>query len=515
MMKLYRNAKIWDGVNAKPFKGYLLVDGARIADVGPGNAPDTPRIGESYDMRSALLLPGFIDTHVHLVHTGLDRSSLPLHSVSSIAELLELSRKRTSEADQTIFVATGFDETTIREKRFPNAAEFERAVDGKPFIIFRRDFHSAFLTRKAWMALLEEEAPSEDGIARGKQCYLAQTRLAARTPLEEKRRGVEDALRDALQKGVTTVHALEGGVFSTDEDVDLALDIASSRRAETTGPGNHAVADGWLPRIVVYDQTTDVEKVVRKGLPRIGGCLLVDGSFGSRTAALFDPYNDEDSNRGRLFFETETLSAFYERAFSEGLQVACHAEGDRAISSVLTILEGLSKKFDVPNLRPRIEHFELLGDELVKRASALGLASGMQPAFDHFWGGSNGMYESRLGRERARSMNRLKTLAKYGVVVGGGSDSPITPLDPLLGIFSAMNHSNPLEKLNLDEVLRLFTSNAAWLAFEENDKGTLEKGKLADFVVMDHDLFLMGEDVRANQAVKATFIGGEKVSGSL
>jgi predicted amidohydrolase YtcJ len=222
------------------------------------------------------------------------------------------------------------------------------------------------------------------------------------------------------------------------------------------------------------------------GASRIGGCVLIDGSFGSHTAALLADYSDLPGSRVRLYFSDAELEAFLNEADAAGLQTAVHAIGDRAVDQVVRCYEQIltGNPGCRGNLRHRIEHAELLSAELIERIARLGFILGVQPAFEHFWGGPGRMYERRLGR-RFRDTNPYRQLADRNVALSGGSDAPITPIDPQLGIRSAVGHPVAEHRLTPLEACRLFTDRAAFALGCDVRKGSLTIGCDADFLVLD------------------------------
>ncbi len=246
------------------------------------------------------------------------------------------------------------------------------------------------------------------------------------------------------------------------------------------------------------------------GLPRIGGCILLDGAIGARTAALAKPYDDDPENTGVLYFGDEEFVRFAGECAAAGLQLCVHAIGDAAIEQGLRAWEQLASAYDLAALRPRIDHFCLAAPEQCLRAASAGVASGMQPAFDYFWGGAQSGYYDALG-QRALAANPLHTALKAGMHVGGGSDAPITQLDPRLGIHAACNHTNPEERLSFTSAVELFTTGSAALEGAEADKGRLSPGYRADFTVMPGST--NGSNIQ-EQPVALTVHRGRVVYGS-
>jgi predicted amidohydrolase YtcJ len=228
------------------------------------------------------------------------------------------------------------------------------------------------------------------------------------------------------------------------------------------------------------------------GLARIGGDLSLDGSLGAHTAHLFEPYVD-DGTFGTAFFDDDALCEFLHNAHLAGLQVGLHAIGDKAIDQALRAWERVYGALDTRlrrhfrARRHRIEHFEMPRAEHIERAAILGLAISVQPSFDVAWGHSGGLYEQRLGQERAQHMNPLRTLQERGLVLGAGSDAPITDLDPMKGIGALEHAHDPAQRFTRDEAIRMHTVGGALLAHLEDKKGRLDPGMHADFVAFDRD----------------------------
>ncbi|NIO71272.1 MAG: amidohydrolase family protein, partial [Anaerolineae bacterium] len=301
------------------------------------------------------------------------------------------------------------------------------------------------------------------------------------------------AVEKAHSVGITTLHALEGGLTSRDRAVQEFL----------------ALMPTLSLRIVLYYQTMDVDKVVAMGLPRIGGCILLDGDVGPHTAALSKPYADDPECYGTLYHSQEEIDAFVLKAHKAGLQVAMHAVGDAAVEQALNAYEAALAAYPRDDHRHRIEHCEVIREDQIQRAQRLGVALAIQPPFNHYWPHTE--YYPLLGEERAWKADPVRTLMRPGLLVAGGSDSTVTPLGPLIGVHAAVNHSNPAERVSVEEGLQLYTINAARIAFQEADRGSLEVGKLGDLVVLADDPRTVAPAAIADIPVEMTVVGGEIV----
>ena len=240
---------------------------------------------------------------------------------------------------------------------------------------------------------------------------------------------------------------------------------------------------------------------------KIGGVkILADGSLGARTAALTEPYNDDPSTKGMSLYSQEQLNALVAKAHKAGLQLAIHAIGDQAVEMVLTAYERTLKKEPKKQHRHRIEHASVLNEGLIQRMKRLGVMATVQPHFviSDFW------VTDRVGPKRARWVYPFKTLIRKGVLIAGGSDCPVEPISPLLGIYAAVARKTfPDEGISVDEALRLYTVNAAFASFEENIKGSIEVGKLADLVVLSHNPREVLPEKIGDIQVEMTIVGGK------
>jgi len=250
---------------------------------------------------------------------------------------------------------------------------------------------------------------------------------------------------------------------------------------------------------VTYVADLDIGYVMDLGQTRIGGDLFLDGSIGARTAALTLAYEDAEGS-GSLAYHDDELAEFLHNAHLAQFQTGLHVIGDAAIEQSLRVWERVYRSLDSRERRHfrarrhRLEHFEMAGPEQVERAAVLGLAISVQPMFDALWGHPGQMYEQRLGEERSAGMNPFGELVSRGMEVGAGSDTPVTPLDPMLAVWALENHHNPLQRMSRDEAIRMCTVGAARLAHLEK-KGRLEPGSAADFAAYEADPVIV-EDIR-------------------
>ena len=499
-----KNARIVTMSAAQPAASALAIEEGSIRRVGDWIDVQPVARGPVLDLDGAAVLPGFIDTHTHPSHLAWALSAVDLAGSTSLAGLLEMIRREAEmPGERDLVLAISLNPPELREARNPTRAELD-AVTGRPVLIYNRGLHyaclnSAALERARFPEALSgvmrdaSGAPTGQVVGHALQAAynaLVEPWLAAMDPSELVRR----VAGLAASRGITTIHALDGREPANAPRQESVP--ALSRSAGLPRRTVHALleCDAPVDRVVYYE-TLDVESALDLGLPRIGGCILVDGGHEARTAAFLQPYLDNPDNSGILYFRQEELDDYVWRAHSRGLQVALHALGDAAIEQAITAYERALQRLPRADHRHRIEHFEFPTPDQVRRAARLGLALGIQPAFNHYWPHEH--FLPSLGSARSAIADPIAGLMAAGILLGGGSDAPVTPLDPLLGIHTAVTHSRPEERLTTYQALRLFTSDASRLAFEEQRKGTLEEGKQADLVVLSASpLEVRPEDLR-------------------
>jgi len=466
------------------FDGILVSDGrivsTRAADAGAG----VPVV----DLAGQALYPAFADCHVHLTDTGLFLGERDLASVRDAAAFA----RRIAALPRGAFVLAGnYDESawtggpsTGSGQASASAAPLDAHFPDAIAMAVRVDGHSCVLNRKALAFVdLPPDTPGierdADGEPTGRLALAANWRAQATIlnalPAAEKRAADRRATALALREGALHLHVQLVGLGARDA---YAQEIAAMREAG---------AAKWHPKICERDPALAKEL----GLPYVGGDVFLDGSIGSGTAAVSEPYHDR-AGRGTLMRSDEEVEAYFGEAERLGISAGVHAIGDRAIEQCLATWEKVLHGTPSPRNRHFIEHFEIATRDHIGRAARLGIFLSMQPQFDELWGHPGGMYDTRLGAPRARTMNALGSAKRAGATLVGGDDSPVCALSPLAGMRAATRHHNPSEALSVQGALLMYTYDAARFGHAENETGRLAPGYAADFVVLEGDPIASG-----------------------
>jgi predicted amidohydrolase YtcJ len=496
---LYRASLVRTLTLLQPAGDWVLVDDRHIERVGAGDPPPADR---TVDLPGATILPGFVDAHVHLSGTGTALSGLDLSEAMSRQDVLARVREQRTGAAVPV-LGQGMDESRWPDPELPTREELD-SICGEPVLLLRADGYVS-VTNSAYLLAsgiegLEGIEREDDGSATGRLRAEAnaQAQLWYFESLPDGR--IQDAqLRAAAlasSRGVTCVQEMAIPDKRGRRDVEVLLDQADQLPVD----------------LVTYIADREIPYVMDLVSSRIGGDLFLDGSIGARTAALSAPYADAEET-GNLAYDDDELAEFLHNAHLAGLQSGLHVIGDAAIEQALRVWErvyvalGSRERRHFRARRHRLEHFELASPEQVERAAMLGLAISVQPAFDALWGGPRQLYEQRLGPSRAAGMNPFRTLVERGMEVGAGSDTPVTPLDPMLAVWALENHHDPSQRMGRDQAIRLCTIGGARLAHLEK-KGRLEPGAAADLAAYEDDPFEAG-DVRGIRPVLTVSRGRE------
>jgi predicted amidohydrolase YtcJ len=498
------HADVWTLAEPGAREEALLVEGGRLTRVGDERAvlrAAHQRQARVVDLKGRRVVPGLIDSHTHLIHQGLLEDRVDLAGARTrAAALTRVRRRAAAHRGPSPLIAERWDDSAWPDPRWPTRDELDAITTRFPLILRRVDGHVAVANTPALRAL-DGWLPGVD-VGRGLLVEEASLRLNEvwPTPVPRGVRAVRATQEMALRLGVTTIHDF---VVPGYLRAFQAVAAAGRLRIRVQATPYVETLDAW--------SQTGIETGFGGGHLRAGGVkLFADGTIGGHTAALRQPYGDEPTNQGRLNWSDAQLGGHVETAARAGLQPSIHAIGDAAIDQVLAAyarLEAGRRR----RLRPRIEHFEVHDRDQVDRARDLGVVLSMQPNFVGAWSRRGHLYHQRFGDDRYRRNNEFRSIRRLGARLAFGSDC--MPFDPWWGLESVVRAPHPAQRLPLEEALSAYTLGSAYGLGREDELGSLEPGKRADFLVVQGEWQRPGG--LSGTHVRATVVGGRTEHGRL
>ncbi len=517
------NAHIWTGEPSRPWADALIVAGDRFAHVG-SSAEVRKRIPSSarvVDARGGFIAPGFIDSHIHFLQGGFALASVQLRDARTPAEFTRRIAEHARRLAPGTWITHGDWDHELWGGELPRRDWIDAATPDRPVWVNRLDSHMSLANGAALRAAnVGPETPDVDGgtIVRGRDgeptgVFKDRARELIDAAVPPPSHAHEDAALDAAMRyvsthGVTAVHHV-----GTWNDLDVFERAHRAGRLTTRLYAAVPLAS-WM-------RLRDV--VAARGLGdawlRIGALKgFVDGSLGSRTAAMLEPFDDAPNTSGLLVIDPSDLDAWCAAADAAGLHLIVHAIGDRAVRLLLDVYERIARERPARDRRWRIEHAQHVAPPDLPRFARLGVIASMQPYHlidDGRWA------ERAIGAERTRGTYAVRSLLDSGARVAFGSDWPVAPATPLEGIYAAVTrrtldgaHPNgwhPEQRIDVEDALRAYTSAAAFAGFSEAVTGTISRGKLADFVIIDRDITRTAPEEIAEARVVMTVVGGRIV----
>jgi predicted amidohydrolase YtcJ len=522
---IYTNGKFYTFNSRIPNVQAVVTENGRFIDMG-ATAEILLQWGGSsriIDLEGKTVTPGLIDSHLHLSIIADSFINLDLTGVSSKHDMLARIQERTKllKTNQWL-LGIGWDENLFTDGTIPTIAELDSVAPTNPLILTRVCQHAAVVNSKALemsqyhpsitvpeggTIVLDERTKKPTGLLLESAMTLVRRNIPAHT-FDTWKDVMRKTMQFAMEKGLTSVHTNDplyiGDLEKTWKLFDELLN------GEQIGlRSNLLINHEFLKELKEFGMYTGFgNDTLQIGAVKI----FADGAFGRRTALLSEPYHDDPHNYGDAMYDQEHLYDIVRRARELDMPIAVHTIGDKALENVLDVLD----QFPATTYRDRLIHAQVLREELIPRLALPSRIADIQPRFlasDFPW------VEERLGKERMKLSYAWKSLMDGGVICAGGSDSPIEPVDPLLGIHAAVTRKKPGEthdgyypeqKLTMNQAFRLFTEFGAYPTNEETIKGTITRGKLADMTVYSANPFDMEDpDELLTTNIEMTIIGGE------
>ena len=524
--RVFKNARFWTIDSAQPLASVIGVKNSRITYLGD-EIPDGLVTGstEVIDLENHFALPGMIDTHLHLLHGGFSLSQIDLRTCQSKTEFIQRIADYAKKLPKGEWILSGnWDHTLWPGEPLPERTWIDKITPDNPVFINRLDGHMALANSLALkMSGIDKNVKtppggvivhSSDGEITGIFKDAAMnlvSRIQPEPSLEFKLLAAENAVDYLLQNGITSAHDM--GTL-TDLEVYKKLIEQNKLKVRLTS---------YIP-ITSWEELKTLDNgAVDKNLLKVNGVKgFMDGSLGSGTAKFIEPYTNDPTNRGVWDEQAIPLEKMYDRLRAVDQlqkQVAVHAIGDEANT---TLLEFYGK---IKNATPerqdhrfRIEHAQHLRVDDISKFSKYGVVACMQPYHcidDGRWA------EERIGYERCRTTYAFRSLLDSKAVLAFGSDWYVAPVSPMWGIYAAVTRRTlddqypngwiPEQKISVEEAIRCYTINGAYADFSENEKGSLEINKLADFVVLSEDITKIDPVKIKDVQVLKTVVGGDVV----
>jgi predicted amidohydrolase YtcJ len=514
--------KTWTGDPENTYANGLAVINDSIA--AAGSESDIRKwIGKNTKVIEAhknnLIVPGFIDCHTHFIDGGFALSSVQLRDAKSKEEFIERISEFAQSVPKGIWITSGDWDHENWGGELPSRDWIDSITSENPVWINRLDGHMCLANTKAMEAagisdkvrdikggtIVRDRNGRPTGIFKDNAMDLIY-KVVPPASAEQEDKALEAAMKYVAERGVTSIHNMSGyhSLFE---------------RAQKNGILKTRVYAGGVLR----NWRSLHEKITKNGRGdkwlRFGGVKeFVDGSLGSHTAAFFEPFTDSPDDFGFFVIDDQVLYNRIKSADSAGLQVMVHAIGDKAIHTLLDLYDSVAKQNGDRDRRFRIEHAQHIHPNDIPRFASQNVIASMQPyhAID------DGRWADKvIGKERSKTTYAFRSLIDAKAMVVFGSDWFVAPPTPLEGIYAATTRRTlddkhpegwvPKQKITVDEALKAYTINAAYSSFEETIKGSLEPGKLADFVILDRDIISIPPEEIRNVKVLKTFVGGELV----
>ncbi len=506
-MRIYNGTIISCDQNNSIYQ-YLVEDRGKIIYVGNDLPTQYADYKNVMKLGERVLLPSFGDGHIHFTNWAL--IAIEYFDVRTARNFSEFSNiiHNFIEKKKGKFgkILTGFSASphSVEEKRLITRKELDDIYSNKPMIIIAYDGHSMIVNSK-----MIDEFPAEVRASRGfneesgqlfnEAYYLGLDYATSLMSTKSLLKSVMEGYDLLAKNGIGLIHSVESIGFPKDLDVTLAMLIGKAKSKKT----------GIQTRM--FFQTMDVSKVLKRKLPRVGGCFAtaLDGCFSAFDAAMLEPYTNDSNNKGILFYSDEEVIEFTKKANREGLQIAFHTLGDAAIKQGIKAIEAALQDHPRKDHRHILIHACLIDAEDIKKCAELGISLTVQPGFLISPLEPVSFLEKTIG-DRIHKSSPFRKILDAGIHLSGGSDAPVTHPNPITGIYGACNHPfDSKQSLTIQEALKMHTYEVAWMSFDEKERGSLEKGKLADMVILNKNPLEMSPKDLEQLKVEQLYLQGK------
>lgn len=473
---------------------YLVEDKGRIIFVG-NELPAEYNNANTINLGERALLPPFVDTHMHFASFATFNAGLNVMDARSNAEIQERLKEFLKTDNAKIAIAFGASPYSVSDGRLISRAELDAASGDRPVFFVKYDGH-ACVVNTALLNQIREKVKNlrgyhEDTGEMNQDAFFAVSDyITSAIPIPSLIKNMQSAIDYLAERGIGMVHTVSGVGFTGDLDVDMERFVA--RGAES----------GF--QIRVFMQSMDPSKAIKRKLPRIGGCFecALDGCFGSMDASMNEPYLGTD-NCGVLYYTDEQVIDFCKKANRAGLQIEMHAIGDKAFDQATRALKAALDDYPRKDHRHGIIHDCLPTEEGLKICKEYNILMPIQTSFINWPQEPDDYLEKILGHERNIRLNPVGDFVNNNILISAGSDAPCTDPNPMLWIYNAVNHPIEGQSIDLTQAIRMCTYNGYYTTFDDDERGSLEVGKIADMVVISKNPYeVPKEDIRSIEVEK-------------
>lgn len=517
-MKVFYNGKIYRNDGSPAVDTAMVTDGGKIIVIGSDEEvlSEYVEADEKIDLGGQLVMPGFVDSHLHFLEYAYEKSFVDLSEARSLSEAMDMMRNKLPEAmkKKQPLRGTGFNHNYWEKAELPRREDLDKISLDVPVII-RRACHHITVCNTPALELSGLAGSNPDGVLREDEQNILEESLPPLS-LEQVKELIQDAAQDVLSKGITEIQTDDLSVISSELYGSTILDAYAELDRE-----------GKLP-IRVYEQC-NLPSTERLGAFLDAGYmtgnstgnftigplkLLGDGALGAKTAAMMKAYPGEEENYGILNFTDEEMFELVDMANRAGMQIAIHGIGDRCIEQIISAFETALRKYPREDHRHGIVHCQITHPSQLERMKKSELMAYIQPVFIK---ADRHIVEERVGGELASSSYDWRKMLDMGIHLGAGSDCPVEPFDILPNIYYAVKRKGagqeicwqPEKNLSLEEAISLFTTEGAYASFSEKTRGKLLPGYDADFCVIDRDIISLGAEALHDAKITMTAVGGK------
>lgn len=499
----------------------------KIVFVGTNEEAQKIDAKEKIDLQGRLLLPGFVDTHLHMLNYAFVENSVKLFDCKSVEEMLERTKRKVEEDEKVSWLyCRGWNEEHFHIPRYPHKKELDLIAKDIPIIMVRVCGHVGVcnscslerLKKIKEFSEIEKDVDFETGLIKENAVQFYYSTLDAPS-----RNEIENYMKYSMKKlnacGYTGIHSDDLGSLPGKCWREI---IESFRNLDEKEEMTIRIYEQCL-----FERIEDAKSFINEGFRTgqkgnfftIGPMkLLQDGSLGARTAAMNEPYEGDSENTGISIYTQEELNDLFEFFDKHQMQAAVHCIGDRAMDMVLEAVESSPYRKDNKKGRHGIVHAQITNPKILHAMQKNDVLAYIQPVFVDL---DMGIVEPQVGEHRMDKIYAWKSMLDMGIHTSGGSDAPVVSFDAMENLYFAVTRKNidgqpeegwiPSEKMSVDEAVKLFTKNAAYASYTENENGTIEVGKWADLVVLEKDIYGIDSDDIKTTKVDMTIIAGKTV----